>query len=165
MGFSGGSSQYVFPAPIAVQFRNRNFAQYIHLAALVEPQLQHCFVLGLGHLMDYNATYANAVNSISLRTHLFAGCTCEWLNLLVCAMLHERCSCSGNDVTQLLNDQHGFAVRYVPAEENICATILDSQIDQAEAGVSTLTLAAIVDGTAGGDPWLPDGNPPINPPG
>ena len=29
---------------------------YIHLATVVEPHLQHCFVLGLGHLMDHNAT-------------------------------------------------------------------------------------------------------------
>jgi hypothetical protein len=38
------------------QFRNENFAAFVHLATMVQPQLRHCFVFGLGHVMDHNAT-------------------------------------------------------------------------------------------------------------
>ena len=99
---------------------------YIHLATVVEPHLQHCFVLGLGHLMDHNAT------------------------------------CSGNDVPQLLRYPHGFGIRHVPEDENICETILRSRVDQAGASTGadeiTSALAAIMDGTGARDPWLPDGS-------
>ena len=74
--------------------------------------------------------------------------------------MDHNATCSGNDVPQLLNDQHGFAVRYIKEEENICETILRSRVDHARTSTGaddiTLALASIMDGTTQ-DPWLPDG--------
>jgi hypothetical protein len=114
------------PVEALAQYRNRNFAEFIHLATVVEPDLQHCFVLGLGHLLDHNAT------------------------------------CTGNDVPQLLNDQHGFAARHIPADENICDTILQPRVGQAATSTAldeiTVALTATMDGTGVQDPWLQDGS-------
>ena len=58
--------------------------------------------------------------------------------------------CAGNDVVQLLNEVHGRSVRYVPAEENICATVFGSS--------DAPTLPPLPEPwMARGDPWVPDG--------
>ena len=53
-------------------------------------------------------------------------------------------------MVQLLNEVHGRSVRYVPAEENICATVFGSS--------HAPTLPPLPEPwMARGDPWVPDG--------
>ena len=67
-----------------------------------------------------------------------------------CSSRKSEATCAGNDVVQLLNEVHGRTVRYVPAEENICATVFGSS--------DAPTLPPLPEPwMARGDPWVPDG--------
>ena len=53
-------------------------------------------------------------------------------------------------MVQLLNEVHGRSVRYVPAEENICATVFGSSDAPTMPPLPEPWMAR-------GDPWVPDG--------
>jgi len=129
--------------------RNERFAEFIRLQMLAQPELRQCFVFGLGHFLDHAATCSGAF--LRLPDSLWLWSWRASKKIAVARALKARLHAyAGNDVVQLLNEVHGRTVRYVPAEENICATVFGSSDAPTMPPLPEPWMAR-------GDPWVPDG--------